>query len=471
MSDPSTIGTTRFEEPGAHLETGHLGRTQLVSLTVASYIPAVGMALVPLLLFLPGGKTAWASALLTALAVICVGLSVISFARRYVGTGSLYSYIGEVFGPWAQKLTAAALVIGMVTQVAGIGAIVGQFTGSFLSGLGMDGALGLTPQIAILVLAIGIAAAVAFRGLDTSVRVAVTLAAMSIPLVLLITVASAAHTGLQLDQQFDFGEFSLTGTMQGVAAGGAFLVGFESCAALAAETKDPKRNVPIAVMAVPVLLGALYLVCTFLQIPGLLASSALLAEGVSAPAALAALSGLAPWIGTVTDLILAIASFGALIAFMNYGSRLVMTLGADGLLPARTAAVHHRYHSPYVSIVLLAVLGAATMSTLILFTGDIFTGYYLNATLVVYSWVLPYLLITAGAIKLARKTKGFVVMVIVSVIGFAGMAWLYVSSLLYPPPAPLDSVTWVAPVAILLVVALFQVSGRRKGNRVGRQEH
>ncbi|VXB55240.1 Amino acid permease family protein [Arthrobacter sp. 9V] len=470
MSDPSTIHTAQRDQSSAHLETGQLGRVQLVSLTVASYIPAVGMALVPLLLFAPGGKTAWTAALTSALAVICVGISVISFARRFVATGSIYSYIGEVFGPWAQKLAAAALVIGMVTQVSGISAIVGIFGGSFLSGLGVEWALASAPQIAIQVLATSIASFVAFRGLDTSVRIAVTLAVLSIPLVLLITGISAAHTGLQLDQQLDFSEFSLSGTLQGVAAGAAFLVGFESCASLAAETRDPKRNVPVAVMAVPVLLGALYLVTTVLQVPGLMASSELLAEGVSAPAALAITSGLGTGVAGVTDLVLAIASFGSLIAFMNYGSRLVMTIGAEGLLPARTAAVHPRYHSPHVSILLLAILSMATMTALVLVTPDIFTAYNLNATLVVFAWVLPYLLVTAGAVKLARRSKGFVAMVIVSVLGFAGMAWLYVNALINPPPAPLDSITWVAPVAILLVLIAFQLSSRRKVKRAGSLE-
>lgn len=467
MSDPFTTSPANFEQSDADLETGQLGRVQLVSLTLSSYVPAVGMAMVPLLLFSPGGPTAWTAALLTAVVVICVGIAVSSFARRYVVTGSLYSYIGEVFGPWAQRLTAASLVLGMVTQVSGLAAIVGIFVGSFLNGLGVGWALSIGPQIAIWFISIAIASIIAFRGLDTSVRVAVTLAVLSIPLVLLVTGASALHTGLQLDIQFDFNAFDVNGILRGVAAGGAFLVGFESCAALAAETKDPKRNVPIAVMSVPVLLGALYIVCTILQVPGLMASSSLLDEGVSAAAALAITSGLGSGVASVTDLVLAVASFGSLIAFMNYGSRLIMTIGAKGLLPAGVAAVHPRYRSPHISILLLAIISAVTIATLGLLSPDVFTAYNLNATLVVFSWVLPYLLVTAGAVKLFRGNRRFIGMTMISAVGFIGMAWLYVSALLDPAPAPLDSVTWIAPAVILLVLVVFQLSGRRKSKQVG----
>ena len=54
-------------------------------------------------------------------------------------------------------------------------------------------------------------------------------------------------------------------------------------------------------------------------------------------------------------------------------------------------------------------------------------------------------------------------MVIISATGFIGMAWLYVSALLDPAPAPLHSVTWIDPAVILLVLVVFQLSGRRKG--------
>jgi amino acid transporter len=446
-----------------HLETGHLGRGQLVSLSLASFIPAVGMALVPVLLFSSAGMTSWLSALLGATAVIFVGLSVTRFARRFIASGSLYSYIGEVFGLWAQRLMAAALLAGFLAQVAGISGIVGIFVGSFLASLGLTAALGPWPQIAIYIVAACIAASIAYRGLDTSVRVAVTLAVLSVPLMMLITVASAAHTGLMLEQQLDFGAWSLSGTLQGMASGAAFLVAFESCSSLAAETKDAKRNVPLAVMAVPVVLGALYMVCTVLQIPGLAAASSLLEAGVSPPAALAIQSGLGDQVAIATDAVLAVATFGALIGFINYGARFAMTLGADRLLPKALASVHPRFHSPHIAIIVLTLLGVGGMSVLALIVGDVLAAYNAIATLLVYEWVLPYLLITAGAIVLIVREGGFRPgPIIASALGGIGMGWIFINGLINPPPAPYDSMSWVTFIAIGVLLAVITISRGKK---------
>ncbi len=445
------------------LETGHLGRVSLASLAVASYSPAIGMALAPLLFVSAGGVKAWPAALLAMAAVIGVGLAVTTFARRYVGTGSLYSYIGEVFGASARRLMAAALFLGFVLQLAGTTAIAGIFTGSFLTAMGVDGALDLGPQVALFTAAVLVSAGVAYRGLDTSVRVAVTLAVLSLPLMIVITVASAAHTGLQLPQQLDLGSTSVSGVFQGLAGGIAFLVSFESCTALAAETRDPRRNVPVAVMSVPVFCGLLYLVATFLQAPGLAAASDVLAGGASPAAALAMQSGLGTAVATATDAVLALANFAALIGFVNYGSRFFLTLGRDGLLPVRTSVIHRRYHSPATAIVLLAVTGLAVLCGAFLLAGDLMTAYNSIAVSIVYAWVLPYLLITVGAVTLLVRERAVRPLVVVgSVVGFAGMTWLYLNGIIFPPPSPIDAMSWVVLVAIVGLVVGFTVASRRR---------
>lgn len=440
----------------AELEAGHLSRPQLVSLALASFVPAVGMALVPFLMFSYAGMVAWPAQLVAAAATISIGLAIITFSRRFVVTGSLYSYIGHVFGPWARFITAASLLLGFVMQVASIAGISGIFLGSFLTSLGVAGGLEVGVQAFIYLAVIGVSALVAIRGLDISVGVAIALAVLSVPLMVVITVASGVHTGLELSTQFAMDDISFTGVFQGVAVGAAFLISFESCSALAAETKDPKRNVPIAVMSVPIVLGMLYLLTTMVQLPGLAAASDQLAAGASPPAALALQSGLGKTVATATDLVLAAATFAALIAFINYGSRFVATLGADGFLPRSVASVSHRLRTPVPAIGVLAALGFALMTILVLVTGDITTAYNSIATLLVYSWVPAYLVIAAGAIVLTlRDRRVRVGLIVASVFGAAVMAWLYLNGIFYPPPAPYDAMSWVAVVLLVSVISVL----------------
>ena len=460
MSTSTSADNIDPADAAAHLEAGRLGRTALVSLSLSAFYPAVSLALVPFLVFTTAGVTAWQSSLLATLAVVYIGRAVIVFARRYVATGSLYSYIAEVFGPWARYLTGAALLGGYITVVTGAVAFVGVFVGSFLYSRGLTTALQFGPQAVIFAITLAGAAAIALRGLGTSVRIAVVLAVLALPLVVVITVASAHHTGLDLAHQFVF-DFSLSHTMQGIAVGAALLIGFESCAVLATETRDPLRNVPVAVMAAPVVLGGLLPIVTILQVPGLAAASDQLAAGMSAPAALAIQSGLGTSVATATDLVLAVASFASLIGFVNYAARFALALAEDGLLPDAIAHVHPRYHSPYVAIGALAVTGFAMGSGLVFWTGDIVSAYTPIATLIVYLWVLPYVLIAAGAIVLTVRAREFRPgLWIAAAIGAAAMAWSYLNGLINPPAPPAGSMAWVAVVVIAALVVAFTANQR-----------
>ncbi|MEN0140668.1 MAG: APC family permease [Rhodococcus sp. (in: high G+C Gram-positive bacteria)] len=465
----STIGS---EDSAGHLESGHFGRGTLVALSLASFFPAVGIALVPtLVLTAVGNPTAWHASLLAAICAILIGRAIIVFAGRFVATGSLYSYISEVFGPWARYLTGAAMAGGFVCGVGGLAMLVGRFLGSFIHGRQADptdlSALQFPTQSVIFALAFLIAAGIAYRGLDSSVFVVVGLAVLSTPLVILITLASARHTGLELAMQFGFGQFSVGSTLRGVAIGAAFLIAFESCAALAAETRDPQRNIPAAVMAVPVVLGGVYTLATILQVPGLLQAYDQLAAGVSPPAALAMQAGLGPSVAAATDLVLAAACFSSLVAFVNYGARFAMAFAEDGLLPAPLTRIHPRFHSPHVAVVSLAVVSLAFISVAVLLVGDVSSAYDALATLLVYIWVLPYVLIAAGAIVLTRRAGEFRPgLWVAAAVGGAAMAWTYVNGWINPPAAPADSMTWVAVIMIAVVLALFVLcTALRRGSR------
>ncbi|WP_009480690.1 APC family permease [Rhodococcus sp. JVH1] len=462
IDKPTSAVTGEIELPG--LDEGHLSRTQIISLALASFIPAVAIASFPVLLVATAGNGSWLASLISAVATTCVGVAVITFAKRFVATGSLYSYIAEVFGPWARYLMAATLFLGYLAQILSMLLIIGLYSGSFLLSVGVDSGLDHGTQILIYVVSAIVVIAVTCRGLDTSVVVAVSLTVLSLPLMLLITGASAIHTGLHLGEQLSLQGSTTSGIIAGIAIGAAFVVGLESCAALAAETKDPKRNVPAAVMSVPVILGVAYLAATFLQIPGLMQASANIEAGMSGPAALAQQSGLGEGIGQASDLVLAIATFASLIGFANYGSRFAATLAADGLLSIRFAQVHRRLHSPVNAILLTVGVGLVGLVTMVaLDLGSPLTIYSAVATLVAYFWVIPYVLICAGAVRLvAREKKLGAGLVTACTVGALTMAWLLVSAIINPPPAPIDAMTYVFVVATLVLSAAFAVAGRRR---------
>jgi amino acid transporter len=216
--------------------------------------------------------------------------------------------------------------------------------------VGVDSAFDPGVQAIIGTATVGLGALVAYLGLEVSVRAAVALTVLTVPIVVLITIAAAFDTGLAIGDQLSLQGASASGIFQGVAAGAVFLVAFESSAALAAETREPIRNVPLAIMSVPVVLGGAYLLVALLQVPGLTAASDALASGASPAAALAREAGLGDTVAEATDLVLAIANVASVIGFLTYGSRFLATLATDRLLPEVGAQVHPRYRSPSIAI-------------------------------------------------------------------------------------------------------------------------
>ena len=132
-------------------------------------------------------------------------------------------------------------------------------------------------------------------------------------------------------------------------------IGFDAISTAAEETRDPQRNLPIAILAS-------LAVCTVIYI-----------------AVAVVLTGMVPWreLGTAEPLATAfsarglnasagIISFGAVLAttsvllvFQLGQVRIFFAMARDGLLPAWAARVHPRYRTPHVNTVVAGLVVAA----------------------------------------------------------------------------------------------------------------
>ena len=236
------------------------------------------------------------------------------------------------------------MVPGYIVVVMVLVVSLGLYIGSFLMSVGLPSAAGPETQLLIYVLAALVAMGIAYRGLDVSVRASVILTVISVPVMLAITVATAFSGNIDLAGQLSLSDFTFNSFLQGLAIGSTFFIGFESSAALGAETQNPTRAIPRAIMVVPVVLGTAFLAATVIQVPTLVDSADQLALGVSPNSVLAEAAGVG-FLSNISDLVLAAAVFASLIGFFNYGSRVVVSAASDGLLPSALTNVSKRYKS------------------------------------------------------------------------------------------------------------------------------
>lgn len=455
-----------MSETTTTVQQGGLSTGQLVFLCAASGIPAVGLSSFAVLLVGSAQWGSWLAALITAVIGFALGRVIVVFARRYVASGSLASYVAEIFGERARAFVGAALLLGYLGQLIAIQVLAATYATSFLASVGVSQASSPQVLVPIFVVTGIVPAAVAWRGLNESVRLAVVFTVISIPLILFISGASAWHTGLDLGRQFSLEGSTFSGVAIGLGAAASWLVSFESGLTLASETKNPKKALPIAVFAIPTVVVG-YFLATFLQIPGLMQVGDKVAAGESVPAALAELAGLGTWVGQACDLVLCVGVFAALIGFTNYLSRIMVDYAEDGMLPAAFSRRDLNRGTPVVAI--MAAVGLSTVilvGVVLVSANSLLTVYTAVATVLVYFWILPYVLICAAAVVLMLRERVFRISVAVcAIIGIVGMSWPWINSFIEPPTSPVNLMSYVAVAAVLALGLLFLAMRRRSGVR------
>jgi amino acid transporter len=217
------------------------------------------------------GAASWLSMLVALVAACALGGAVVVFSRRQVATGGLMSYIGKTLGPYARALVGAGYIGGVLMGVAAVVTGVVVFTSSFFVQIGFGWAATSAGQAVSALILAALAAALAYRGLDASVRVSAVLSFIGIPFVIWAMIAAALHVDYDFAAQFDFSRetMSFDTILQGTLIASAYFVGFEGLSAMAGETKHPRRNVPLLMALLLGLTGVAYILARWFQIPAL----------------------------------------------------------------------------------------------------------------------------------------------------------------------------------------------------------
>ena len=315
-------------------------------------------------------------------AVVCVfsALCYAEMASMVPLAGSAYSYTREAFGRTAGWVVGWALVAEYLFATAAIGigwsgymqGVIGDF-GLHLPGRWAGSPLALHGQtlvatgavinlpavLIILLVTASHLAGVRESGRFTAVTVAIKLSAVFGFIAFGLVHVHAANWApfvpppeLQPDATSAYG---LAGVLH--AAGVVFFayLGFDALGSAAQETRNPQRNVPIAILGTLAITTVLYIAVS-LVMTGLVNYRAL---GSDAPivTALAAAGPSLRWLKTYVGLAVTIGLWAGLWAVVFASSRLFYSLGRDGLLNARLGAINAARLVPHNAVILAGALG------------------------------------------------------------------------------------------------------------------
>ena len=462
MSTAENSAQTVTSEPT--LRHGYASMRAVSVLGLAAMQIGPGIALAGGYMIVYAGDASWVAMALAAIAAGAFAVAVTTFSRRMVATGGLISYIGSTLGPVARAFTAAGYLCGVLISIAAVTTGVVVFTASFLDRVGFPNATSGPMQAGSAIVLATAAAAFAYRGLDTSVKVSAILTFTPVPFVLWVTVAAALNTDLDLSPQFDVGSeaFSLSVIVPAVVIASANFVGFDGMSAFAGETENPRRNVPRLLALLLSVCGLSYIVMIWVQVPALNGGLDLLYEGESPTTVLADVGGVG-FLAAPLDLLLAAAVFAGLVATMNYGSRIVATAAADGLIPRALSKIHPRHRSPSRAIVFIGVLAAGLPVVLQIVSSSppLESSVYLY-TFYAYFYLLPYVLAAVAAIVLLVRERAASPLR-VAVIALGGAAWGYVLwyGLSHPGGGVFTALPWLCLGLTATVFAVFVIAHLR----------
>jgi glutamate:GABA antiporter len=252
------------------------------------------------------------------------------------------------------------------------------------------------------------------------------------------------------------------------------LSGLEGASMMGEEIKNPRRNIPRALLVAGVLITTLYVLGTVAMLVALPATDILHLQGF-----MTAIETVSDRLGVghlvpLVALLIVLGGLGQGGAWFAASGRLPFVAGLDRFLPAAFGRIHPRYGSPHISLIAQAVIAA--LFILLGQAGTTVKGAYdVLVSMAIISYFIPYLSMFASMIRLQREPAGPDVIrvpggrpvaVALASLGFV-VTTVSIGLALIPAedePNKVLAVTKVAGLTILLVAggALVYFLGKRR---------
>ena len=376
----------------ARLKAGAVGLVGVLLMAVANAAPITAMSFnVPIAIGYGNGISASAGFLFATIVLTIFAVGFVSMARYITTAGAFYGFIsqglGQLWGMASGLIAAVAYIIFEASLIGGFSYFASEYV---LKPAGINVNWMIIAAIGIIIIAV-------------LTYYSVTLAAGVLGVTLVLEVLLLGALGLSVlfkggPDGYMFGEIvppqnaftSLpedafgTGVAAGVAAIGIFFafwswVGFETTAVYGEESKNPKRNVPIATMIAVIGLGLFYTFMSWMVVVGNGAAKSVEVSAGAAPVDL--------WLGLVDanlggfmvlfyKILLVVGSFACAMAFHNAASRYIFAMGresASGFLRRSIGSANAKHGSPAAASF---VQSGITLVLCILFL--LFTNVYIE---------------------------------------------------------------------------------------------
>lgn len=442
--------TLTMRDSGDTLSRGVLSGFEVMAQSIAEIAPSAVIGSTIALVAATSGATSWLTWLIGGVILVLTAYVLTQLANRYKTTGGLYSLAARAAGPtigyfiaWFALITYLGVIAAVVFQIA-------EFVAGYLnlSAFGVPD----TPVTSLVIglLGVVVAGAFSYRNVQLSSRTMLIAESISVMLILtLLVVVLVTHHG----SVFNAKELTLHGVSTHQILLGMPLVmfsfgGFETCTVLGQEARNPRRMIPISLIGSVAIASVFFIVCSYVLVLGFQGSHANIADTSNILATAAGLAGI-PWFAYIVDVGVILSMFSVIVAAYNVGSRLLLTLGREDMIPSAFGRVHRRNHTPANSVVFIGsgcvvgmVIVAATQANVVNAFGDM-------GSLAGYGQTVMYLLaLVAVVVMLVRRrsqhaARELVPVITAAVVGAVALGYLLYSSFVPMPAFPVNVYVYV----------------------------
>lgn len=324
-----------------------IGRWSLTALMVNSIIGA-GIFGLPAVLAARMGGLSPLSCLLAGLGILIIAACIAEVSSQFDETGGLYLYARHAFGVFPSLLVGWLTLLTRIVAPAAGANLFCTYAAQFFPVLA-----GRKAVIIVLVLLIGQLAFFNYIGVKTGKNVSNFFTAVKVGFLFFFIVSGLLvwifRPAMRVPLSFD--PVPARSWFESILLLVYAYGGFEGALFVGGETKNPRADTPIA------LLRALAAVCVIYTAVQFVVVSLLPSAGASArPLADAAQRFLGSGGATLIGLAALVSTYGYLSAVLLQSPRIIFAMAERGDLPRFFDAVHPRFRTPYVSIVLFALL-------------------------------------------------------------------------------------------------------------------
>ncbi|MCX7780739.1 MAG: amino acid permease [Negativicutes bacterium] len=356
----------------------------------------------------------------TGIGSILLALTFANLGARYPQTGGPYMFSKLAFGEFTGFMNAWSYWIGAIIGNAAILTAFVSYLSFFFPLVKENGLVAFTITSALL----WIITLINIKGVrEAGIVTVITTVLKIVPLGVFIIIG-AGHFDLSIaGPMFPLGKGLETVSAAAAATLWAF-IGLESATVAAGEIKNPSRNVRLSTIWGIGLTTVLYLAISLVAM-GTMEQEALGKSSSPLADIINQYSG--GWGSEFIAFGALVSTLGATAGWVLSTARISFAAAEDGLLPQAMAAVHPRFATPHVSLIISAIIANVI---LVLNYVDSLTGAYnfmiLLATL---AFLPPYVFAAAAEILLLYNRNGqfsvasFVKNSFLSLLGFAYAIW------------------------------------------------